>query len=53
MKKHYLSPFAESVKMNPMSVLMTSPGGSLEDLGETPIIIDSIVDQEVFDGLLF
>ncbi|MBR5925027.1 MAG: hypothetical protein IKZ60_06135 [Bacteroidales bacterium] len=53
MKKYYLSPFVESVKMNPMSVLMTSPGGSLDDLGETPIITDSIVDQDDFGGLLF
>ena len=53
MKKHYLTPFAESVEMNPMSVLMTSTEGSLGDLGETPIITDSIVDQDDFGGLLF
>ena len=53
MKKHYLSPFAESVKLNPRSILMTSTDGDLGDLGEITIITDSIVDHDAIDGLLF
>ena len=53
MKKHYLSPFAESEIMNPMSILMTSTDGDLGDLGEITIVSDSIVNQDDFGGLLF
>ena len=53
MKKHYLSPFAGSVILNPRSILMTSTNGDLGDLGEITIITDSIVDQDMFDGLIF
>ena len=43
MKKDYLSPYSESIKLNPMSLLMQSVDGDLGDLGEITNITDSII----------
>lgn len=48
MKKNYLNPFAECINLNSTNIIMTSPGGGLEDLGETPIITDSIPEESLF-----
>ncbi|MBR5925110.1 MAG: hypothetical protein IKZ60_06555 [Bacteroidales bacterium] len=47
MKKNYLIPFAECINLNSTNVIMTSPGGSLGDLGETPVITDSISEESL------
>lgn len=51
MKKHYLSPYAETVKLNPRSILMGSLDGDLGDFGEVTIITDSVIENP--DNLLF
>ena len=50
MKKQYLSPYAESIKLKPMTVLMASTDGDLGDLSEISVISDSI---ESPDEMLF
>ena len=47
MKKNYLNPFAECIDLNSTNVIMTSPGGSLGDLNEAPIITDSIPEESL------
>ena len=51
MKKQYLSPYAESIKLKPMTVLMASTDGDLGDLSEISVISDSIIEGP--DEMLF
>lgn len=52
MKKHYLSPYAETVKITPpTSILTGSLDGDLGDIGEITIITDSVIEGP--DNLLF
>lgn len=43
MKKQYLSPDVQSIKLNSMSLIMVSAEGDLGDLSEIEIISDSII----------
>ena len=52
MKKQYLSPDVQSIKLNPTTVLMASAEGGLGSLTEIEVISDSIFETPD-DILLF
>ena len=55
-KKEYLSPYVESIELEPQKCVMASAGVGLGDMGENPIIDNSIGDSfgvDLSDSLLF